>query len=250
MPISTGMTAFMKQSVGGYIVLAPIFEGIVPELFSIIRDNFSWESESTDNVVPHKFFDLIASDGCNRFCFNPLCEVVNGYYQEFNFPRISFVRYSKIGVIHVSPSSSTTASTSISHIDFSFSSSTNTCLLKCAKLVDDILLSASAFLISLLGTCLIENALKLLASVRTFSRYRIMSTSFANPAPEPSVQDDPSTSRIHSSGSSSSASIRVSGDSYSGRSTMKSANICPLTDTLASLSVIKTALTVSFAAAK
>ncbi|GJX33472.1 reverse transcriptase domain-containing protein [Tanacetum coccineum] len=88
----------------------------------------------------------------------------------------------------------------------SVSSSTNTCLLKCAKLVDAILLSALTFLFLLLGTCLIENALKLL--------------------------DDPSVNKIHGSGSSSSASIRVSGESSSGCSTMKSASICPLTDTL------------------
>ncbi|GKE56873.1 ribonuclease H-like domain-containing protein, partial [Tanacetum coccineum] len=65
-------------------------------------------------------------------------------------------------VQHVSPSSFTTANTSTALIDFSFSSSTRTCLLKCAKLVDVILLKASAFLFSLLGTCLIENDLKLL----------------------------------------------------------------------------------------
>ncbi|GKB43771.1 hypothetical protein Tco_0888713 [Tanacetum coccineum] len=41
--------------------------------------------------------------------------------------------------------------------------STSTCLLKCAKLIDAILLNASAFLFSFLGTCFIENALKLLS---------------------------------------------------------------------------------------
>ncbi|GKE54056.1 ribonuclease H-like domain-containing protein [Tanacetum coccineum] len=82
-------------------------------------------------------------------------------------------------VQHVSPSSSTTANTSTALIDFSFSSSTRTCLLKCAKLVDVILLKASAFLFSLLGTCLIENDLKLLVSAFTFSKYRTMSVSFA-----------------------------------------------------------------------
>ncbi|GJY61370.1 hypothetical protein Tco_0462027 [Tanacetum coccineum] len=91
--------------------------------------------------------------------------------------RVSSVRYSKIGFIHVSPSSSTTASISASLIDFSLSSSTNTCLLKCAKLIDTILLNASAFLFSLLGTYLIENALKLL--------------------------EDLSVNKIHGSGSSS-----------------------------------------------
>nr|GEZ84233.1 hypothetical protein [Tanacetum cinerariifolium] len=53
-----------------------------------------------------------------------------------------------------------------------------------------------------------------------------------SPAPEPSVQEDPSMNKIHRSGSSSSASIRVSEESYSGHLTMKSASICPLTDTL------------------
>ncbi|GJR67261.1 hypothetical protein Tco_0013326 [Tanacetum coccineum] len=71
-----------------------------------------------------------------------------------------------------------------------------------------------------------------------------------SPAPKPFVQEDPSVNRIYGSGISSSTSIRVSEDSSSGRSTMKSANICPLTDTLASLFVIRTALTVSFAAVK
>ncbi|GKB21182.1 hypothetical protein Tco_0855105, partial [Tanacetum coccineum] len=46
------------------------------------------------------------------------------------------------------------------------------------------------------------------------------------------TMDDPSINMIHGSGSSSSTSIRVSGDSSSSRSTMKSANTCPLTDTL------------------
>nr|GFC55474.1 reverse transcriptase domain-containing protein [Tanacetum cinerariifolium] len=51
------------------------------------------------------------------------------------------------------------------------------------------------------------------------------------PSPKPYVHDDPSVNRIHGSGSSS-ISIRVSEESSSGHSTMKSANICPLIDTL------------------
>nr|GFB68213.1 hypothetical protein [Tanacetum cinerariifolium] len=108
------------------------------------------------------------------------------------------------------------------HVPACMLSSTNTCLLRSAKLVDAILLSASAFLFSLMGTFLIENALKLLVSVLTFS----------SPAPKPSMKDDPSVNKIHGSGSSSSTSIRVSRESSFGRSTMKSANIRPLTDTL------------------
>ncbi|GJX92471.1 hypothetical protein Tco_0345797 [Tanacetum coccineum] len=52
------------------------------------------------------------------------------------------------------------------------------CLLECAKLVDAILLSASAFLFLLLGTCFIKNARKVLASAFTFSKYLIMSVYF------------------------------------------------------------------------
>nr|GEX84731.1 nonaspanin [Tanacetum cinerariifolium] len=72
-----------------------------------------------------------------------------------------------------------------------------------------------AFLFSLLGTCLIENTLKLLVSVHTFSRFVSISH-----APEPSMQEDPSVNKIHGSGSASSASIRVSRKSSSGCSAM------------------------------
>ncbi|GJZ54097.1 hypothetical protein Tco_0608982, partial [Tanacetum coccineum] len=46
------------------------------------------------------------------------------------------------------------------------------------------------------------------------------------------MHEDPSVNKIHGSGSSPSSSIRVSGESFSGLSTIKSANIYPLTDTL------------------
>nr|GEW97112.1 hypothetical protein [Tanacetum cinerariifolium] len=137
--------------------------------------------------------------------------------------------------------------------------SMRTCLVKWAKLLDAILHRASAFLFSLLGTCLIENFLKLLKSVFTFSR----------PALKPSTQDDQSMNSVHGSKSSSSVSMGVFRESSFGRSTMKSAKICPLSDVLglyfrddnncvslawltkyastcfASLFVIKTALTAS-----
>ncbi|GJW69372.1 ribonuclease H-like domain-containing protein [Tanacetum coccineum] len=59
---------------------------------------------------------------------------------------------------------------------------------KCAKLVDVILLSASAFLFSLLGTCFIENTLKLPVNSIPSG---LMSIS---PALEPSTQENPSCS--------------------------------------------------------
>nr|GEX09850.1 reverse transcriptase domain-containing protein [Tanacetum cinerariifolium] len=97
---------------------------------------------------------------------------------------------------------------------------------QCAKLVDAILLSASDLLFSLLGTCLIKNILKPLVNS---APSRFVSTS---PALEPSTQDDPSVNKIHGSGSSSSTSMGVSKESSSGCSTMKSAKMHSLTDTL------------------
>ncbi|GJR55330.1 hypothetical protein Tco_1405851 [Tanacetum coccineum] len=61
----------------------------------------------------------------------------------------------------------------------SASSSTSTCLLRWAKLVDAILLSASTFLFSPLGTCLMKNPLKVLVRFLTFSKYLILPGSFA-----------------------------------------------------------------------
>nr|GEW27984.1 hypothetical protein [Tanacetum cinerariifolium] len=149
---------------------------------------------------------------------------------------------------------------------FSFSigsvSSMRTYLFGWAKLVDVILLTASAFLFSLLGTCLIDNFLKPPKSVFTFSKYSTITGSLAiasypasllvasnlnikvNPAPckpgsfricksqassETIYMDDPSVNNVYGSGSSSSASIGVSEKLSSGRSTMKLANIFPLT---------------------
>ncbi|GKF42759.1 hypothetical protein Tco_0126101 [Tanacetum coccineum] len=63
--VSLLLDFIIKQSTGGYIVSRTVLEWIVLELLSVIRDDFSWKSESaTDNVVPYEFFDLIA---CNRY---------------------------------------------------------------------------------------------------------------------------------------------------------------------------------------
>ncbi|GJS75348.1 hypothetical protein Tco_0725229 [Tanacetum coccineum] len=55
-------------------------------------------------------------------------------------------------------------------------------------------------------------------------------SSFVNisPALESSTQDDPSVNKVYGSGSSSGSVMSSSGDSSSGRSIMKSANIFPL----------------------
>ncbi|GJX78137.1 hypothetical protein Tco_0324948 [Tanacetum coccineum] len=60
------------------------------------------------------------------------------------------------------------AKTSLSSIEFSFSTSTKTCLVMWAKMVEAIFLTASAFLFSLRDTCSIKNFLKPLMNVFGF----------------------------------------------------------------------------------
>ncbi|GKB08068.1 hypothetical protein Tco_0836352 [Tanacetum coccineum] len=144
------------------------------------------------------------------------CKIPHEFLLRHNLLAMAPRIVATIGVIYVSPSSSTTANTSASFIDFSSSSLTKTCLVKWEKLVDAILLRASALLFLLLGTCLIENFLKLLESVFTFSRPAIKASysgsllvasnlnlrAYVNSAPfgfgsirsapKPSTQDDPS----------------------------------------------------------
>nr|GEZ47555.1 reverse transcriptase domain-containing protein [Tanacetum cinerariifolium] len=121
------------------------------------------------------------------------------------------------------------------------------------KLVEAILLSASAFLFSLCGTCSIENFLKPLMNVFVFSRYWIMLYSFAmasystslldalnlnlkakvnsttfgfvrmSHAPDHSKHDDPSVNRVHGSRNASSTCISTGIPSLFGLSAMKSA---------------------------
>ncbi|GJV50675.1 hypothetical protein Tco_1446416 [Tanacetum coccineum] len=117
------------------------------------------------------------------------------------------------------------------------------------KLVDAILLRASAFLFSLRDTCLMENSLKLLRpainasySVSLFVASNLNLMAYVNstpsglvsisPDPETSIQDHPFVERVQGSGISSGSVMGTSGDSSSDRSTIKSASIYPLMDAL------------------
>ncbi|GJW27369.1 hypothetical protein Tco_0041180 [Tanacetum coccineum] len=145
------------------------------------------------------------------------------------------VRYSNNGVIHEYPSSSTTARIFLSSIDFSFRTSTMTCLVKWAKLVDAIFLSTPAFLFSLLG---IGSCFALLQvfpidlvchQTRVYFCCQVNSTPSGfvrmSPAPNPSRHEDSSVKRIHGSRISSYVVVFVDGSFSSGRSTIKSAKI-------------------------
>ena len=97
--------------------------------------------------------------------------------------KIPLLINSMIGVIHVGSCSSVTVDISISKIDLSFRVSTNTYFDRCAKLVDAILLSASAFLFSPLGTCLMVNLSKFWIRDLVLSSYWIMCSSLATYSP-------------------------------------------------------------------
>ncbi|GKD38190.1 hypothetical protein Tco_1258397 [Tanacetum coccineum] len=104
-----------------------------------------------------------------------------------------------------------------------FSSSGRISSARWGKLMDVILLSASAFLFSPLALNL---------NLRAYVNSTPSGFVSISPAPEPSTHDDSSMNNIHGSGSYSLSSIGASSGSSSGRSTMKTARICPLTDVL------------------
>nr|GEX08564.1 hypothetical protein [Tanacetum cinerariifolium] len=64
-------------------LLTPVFERIVPELLFVVRYNFSWKP--THDVILYKFLDLVACYYYHGLRFDPLCEVVDCYYQKFHF---------------------------------------------------------------------------------------------------------------------------------------------------------------------
>ncbi|GJU83514.1 hypothetical protein Tco_1285879 [Tanacetum coccineum] len=107
----------------------------------------------------------------------------------------------------------------------SFVSSFKLTAARCAMLVWQSCLG-SAFLFSLHGFC--SSNLNLMAYVNSAP------SGFVNisPAPEPSIQDDPSVKRVQGSAISSGSVMGTSGDSSSGRSIIKSASICPLIDAI------------------
>nr|GEW87665.1 reverse transcriptase domain-containing protein [Tanacetum cinerariifolium] len=152
--------------------------------------------------------------------------------------RVSSFKYSIIGVIHIGPSSSTTVTTFFSCMDFSLSISTKTCFDKCAKLVDAILLRASAFLFLLLGTWLMEKLAKPLTRLLAFSRSTLFPPRLVNIrlASDPSTHDDLSVNKVYDSYRV--LITDVSGEASSGFSTRKSARICPFTDVLGRTALI------------
>ena len=63
------------------ILLAEAFEEVGLELGPIVEDESSRDSKSRDDVLTDKVLRVLLGDGGQRFRFDPLCEVVRGYYQ-------------------------------------------------------------------------------------------------------------------------------------------------------------------------
>ena len=63
------------------ILLAEAFKEVGIELGLIVGDESSRDSKSRDDVLPYKVLCVLLGDGGQRLRFDPLREVVRGYYQ-------------------------------------------------------------------------------------------------------------------------------------------------------------------------
>ena len=57
-----------------------LLEFVTVKLCSIIRYDGVGDSVPVGNVLTDKLLDLCERDGLERFCFNPLSEVVDSHY--------------------------------------------------------------------------------------------------------------------------------------------------------------------------
>ena len=60
-------------------LIAKVFECIIVELFSIVRDEDSRNPEPANDSLPDKATSILLCDGCQWFYFYPFDEVVNLY---------------------------------------------------------------------------------------------------------------------------------------------------------------------------
>lgn len=58
-------------------LLIEISELVTVKLSFVIRDNHPRNPEPLDDVLPDEVLYLGFCDYCQRFCFHPLCEIIN-----------------------------------------------------------------------------------------------------------------------------------------------------------------------------
>ncbi|KAJ8639190.1 hypothetical protein MRB53_015884 [Persea americana] len=63
------------------ILLTEALEEVGIELGPVVGDESSGHPKSRDDVLSYKVLRVLLGDGGQRLCFDPLCEVVRGYYQ-------------------------------------------------------------------------------------------------------------------------------------------------------------------------
>ena len=64
-------------------LLAKIPKLVAVKLSSIVRDDDSWNSKLTNEVFPHEVLYLGLRYNCQRLCFHPFCEIIDGNKYEF-----------------------------------------------------------------------------------------------------------------------------------------------------------------------
>ncbi|GJY89671.1 hypothetical protein Tco_0504867, partial [Tanacetum coccineum] len=62
--------------------LASAFEWVIDKLGSVIRDYYLRKPKPAHDVVPYKLLHVFPGNHVQRFCFDPLCEVIDGYDDE------------------------------------------------------------------------------------------------------------------------------------------------------------------------
>ena len=67
-------------------LLAKVLDYVVVELFPIVRDEDSRDTEAANDAFPNEALDIILSDSDPRFCLNPLSETVIPYNEELELP--------------------------------------------------------------------------------------------------------------------------------------------------------------------
>ena len=63
------------------MLLAEVLEEVGIELCPVIRDESSRDPKSCNDVLSDKVLRVLLSDGGQRLGFDPLGEVIGGYYQ-------------------------------------------------------------------------------------------------------------------------------------------------------------------------
>jgi hypothetical protein len=63
-------------------LLVEILEHWTVKIFGIVNCDVSRDAIARDDILPKEVFDGCRAYVCNRFPFNPLCEIFDGHHRE------------------------------------------------------------------------------------------------------------------------------------------------------------------------